>query len=1052
MNRIIRYFSSHGMMTNWLILLIMVAGIFGFTQLRRRVWPQIDFDYVNLNIAWPGASALEIEDGLTIPVEEQLKGLEGIERMVSTTSDGFLHIWIETTPDLPIERTVDRIRTAVESVPDYPEDARSPIVAQEPSWNRVMLLFVYGPEDLDVLQDVADEFRTDLLATGEVSQVDAWGMPQKEIRLSLSPTLLREYDLSADDIEQAVLASDLNIAAGSIQTGAENLEIRSYGRRSTAEAVAAVPIPVGDEVLLLGDLCRVSEEWPEEAVYTRANGRIAVGFDIMYTNAEDVLAISDTVDRLIEEASAEYGDLVTFKPFIRDSDQIEQRLGTLSLSGLLGLLLVVLILGAFLNLRLSLWVAFGIPFSFLGLFFIEWIMGITINEMSLFGMIMVLGILVDDGIVVGENIWTHWKEKGKAPLQAALDGTLEVLGPVTVSIVTTMVAFAPYFFIYGEMGQYTGQIGLVIILCLAFSLIEAAIILPVHLAHSKALGGAKRPAGALRRGLDRFQEGLVNKVYAPVLKTALAHRGLALAIMGAALLILVGALAGNHVKAMFFPEVEMPYSYVEIAFPAGTSSTVVDAVRDEVMATALDLGAEEPWSMPEAGYDNGVQDVLSWGEGRQVWVYLIMIPNEERAYSVSDFSSALNARMGPLPEAESVKVGQESAFGGYPVSIRFIGENPESLAKASGMLKAELAAIEGVKDISDDTPMGARELVFELNRRGRALGFSSFGVASQIRDGWYGREITTITDGPRRIPVVMRMDADQRRSLNQLDRFPVRSPAGDWVLTGDVVDYEVRRGLARIKRENGFRAVRVNAGFDDGKNDLNVVLAEVNNVIVPRILESVPDVSLSAGGQAEEVNRMMMSMLYAMLGALVVMFTILMTATGSVGQALVIMMLIPMGFVGAVYGHVVMGLPVSFISFLGVLALAGIIVNDSVVFISTYNRMVRSDGLDPDQAAFRTGLKRFRPILMTTLTTSIGLAPLIFQRSVGGQFLVPIAVSIAFGLLFGTFLTLILLPCVLSLMAGFQSRLQTRRARRRSRRRAPALMTEAALVVRKEDP
>lgn len=1051
MKKLINYFTSNGIITNLLILMIMAAGVFGFMQLRARVWPQMNYDYVNLEVSWPGASALEIEDGLTVPVEEKLKGLEGVDRMVSTTGDGYLHVWIEASPGIPVDKTVDKIRSAVESIPDYPEAANSPIVAQEPSWNRVMLLFIYGPENLDVLQDVSDDFRTDLLASGKVSQIDAWGMPEKEIRIDVSPAMLREYNISTDDIIAAIRASDLNVAAGTVQTGTENLSIRSYGRRSDAQSIAAITIPLSGENIPLGQLCDVSAAWPEDAVYTRANGRPAVGYDIMYTNNEDVLAISEAVDELIETYAAEYGDLVTFKPFIRDSDQIEQRLGTLSLSGLFGLLLVVLILGIFLNLRLSFWVAFGIPFSFLGLFLIEWLLDITINEMSLFGMIMVLGILVDDGIVIGENIWAHWKDQGKKPLQAAIDGTLEVLGPVTVSIVTTMVAFTPYFFIYGEMGQYTSQIGLVIILSLGFSLIEAAIILPVHLAHSKALSEGKKGPGALRRGLDRFQNSLLNRGYAPILRAALAHRGLSLAIMATALMILAGAMAGNHVKAMFFPEVEMPYSFIEMSFPAGTPSSVVDEVRDTVTATALSLGEEDEWTLLEEGYDNAIVDVLSWGNSRRVWLYFVMIPNEVRPWAMADFTSALNMRIPDIPETESLKIGEESAFGGYPISIRFVGEDPAALEEASELLKTELARLEGVKDIADDTPTGARELIFDVNSRGRALGLSPAWLASQIRDGWYGREVTRLTDGPRQLPVVIRMDSEQRRSLNQLDRYPVRTPAGEWVYAGDVMDYRLERGLAVIKRENGFRAIRVNAGFDDSVNDLNVVLAQVNNDIIPRILEDVPAVSMSAGGQAEDVNRMMMSMLYAMVGAMVVMFTILMTATSSVGQAALIMTLIPLGLVGAIFGHMIMGLPVSFISFLGVLALAGIIVNDSVVMISAYNRMVRKEGIPWREAVYQAGLRRFRPILMTTLTTSIGLAPLIFQRSVGGQFLVPIAVSIAFGLVFGTFLTLILLPCVLSLMAEFLEKWNLRREVRSARKNRSTLISEAAMVMGGED-
>ncbi len=1029
MKRLIEYFFTRRMVTNWLLLIVMAAGVFGFTQLRRRVWPQMDYDYITLDVSWPGAAALEVEEGLTIPIEERLRGLEGVERTVSTTGDGYVNVWIEADPRIPIDKTVDRIRTAVKSVPSYPQDADAPLVSQLDSWNRVMLLFIYGPEDKNVLEQVADEFRDQLLASGEVTQIDTWGMPRREIRLDVNPDILREYGLTADDISSAVQASDLNIAAGSIHTGRENLEIRSYGRRTSVEAIEQIPLNAGGEILSLGTVCSVSEEWPEETVYTRANGKPAVGFDIMYSNSEDVIAISKTVDGIIEKSEKKYGGLVHYKPFIRDSDQIEERLGTLSTSGLLGLLLVIIILGTFLNLRLSLWVAFGIPFSFLGLFFIEWILDITINEMSLFGMIMVLGILVDDGIVIGENIFSHWKEEGKDPLRAAVEGTREVLAPVAVSIVTTMIAFTPYFFLYGEMGQYTSQIGLVIILCLGFSLLEASIILPVHLAHSRALTVSGKEVSRPRRVLDRFQERLIHRMYAPLLRAALRHRGLALALMAAFLMILIGALAGNHIKSMFFPEVEMPYSYAEISFPAGTSAAVVNRVRDYVSDKARELGSEPEWNLPGKGYPNGVVDLLSWGGGQSVYVYFIMIPNEVRPYRVSRFSAALNERLGTIVEAESVKIGEESAFGGYPVSIRFTGNDAEALSEAADRLKEELRHIKGIKDIGDDQPLGSKELIFEVNRRGRALGLTPAYVASQIRDGWYGKEVTHLTDGTRQIPVVLRMSGEDRRSLNQLDRFPVRTPSGAWVMAGDVMDYTVERGLAWIKRENGYRAVRVNAGFDSSENDLNVVLSRINSEIVPAILADIPGVTLSAGGQAEEVQRMMNSMIFTMVGAMIVMFTILMIATGSVGQALVIMSLIPLGLVGAIYGHMIMGEPLSFISFLGVLALGGIIVNDSVVLIDAYNTMVRHKGIDPLKAAYTAGVKRFRPILMTTLTTSIGLAPLIFQKSMGGQFLIPIAISVAFGLLFGTFLTLILLPCVLSLMDQGKTRWKERQRR-----------------------
>ena len=1025
MKKVITYFASHGMITSWIILLVMVAGAFGLTQLRRRVWPEIEYNWITVSASWLNASALEVEESLTKPIEAQLNGLEGVSRLESSTFDGGLSISIEANPALPVKDTIDRIRTALRSISGLPKETSSPTVRRQRSWNRVMLVAIYGTEDMDRLQTIAADFRGSLLRTGKVSRINGGGLLTKEIVLEFSPAMLQARNIAAADIAAAVRAAGVNAAAGSVKTGTEELAIRSYAPRQTAEAVARIPIRVGNDTLLLGEICEVREQWPEDAFYARVNGRPAVHLNIMYTNSEDVLEISEAADILIAESSARYGDDITIEPMIRESDQIEERLGTLRNSGLMGLLLVVLVLGVFLNLRLSIWVAFGIPFSFLGLFFMKWLLGITINEMSLFGMIMVLGILVDDGIVIGENIWTHWKMGGKDPLRAAIDGTREVIVPVIVSIVTTMVAFAPYFFLYGDLGQYTGQIALVVILCLAFSLIEAAVILPVHLAHSKALSNRPgRHESRLRRGLDRFQEGLINRIYAPILKAALMHRGFALALMAAALLVMIGALAGGHVKMAFFPDVEAPYTLAKVTFPSGTSGEVMNRVRDSISRQAMELGREPEWTSPARGYDSGVRNVVSWGVGQRVFVLIIMIPNDARGYSPADFGTALNAVLDPIPEAEKVKVGDTSVFGGYPISVRFMGEDSRDLHRAADMLKEELTRIDGVNDIADDASDGTKELIFNLNPRGRALGLTTPLLANQIRDAWRGREITRVTAGSERIPVVLRVNPAERRSLNQLDRFPIRTPSGQWVLAGDVMDYRIDRGSAEIRRENGSRMIGVDAGLDDSANSLNVVLSEVNTKIVPRILSRFPSVSVSAGGQADDTKRMLKSMTASMAAALIIMFTILMTAAGSPGQALLIIALIPMGLVGAVFGHLIVGIPLSFLSFLGVVALAGIIVNDSVVFIACCNNLIRQGGISPRRAAFRTGLRRFRPILLTTITTAAGVAPLIFQTSEGGQFLIPIAVSMAFGLIFGTFLTLVLLPCVLTLMADVTGRLR----------------------------
>ncbi len=1016
MKKLISYFVGNRLLTNWLMILIFAAGTFGLLNLKKRIWPMIEFDWITIELSWPGASALEVEEALVLPLEERLRGIEGVEKVSSTASDGWANFGLETSSRSDIGRIMDKVRQEVDSA-GLPEDADKPVIYQETEWNRVMLLFIYGPDDPKLLEDVAEEFREELLRTGELTQIETWGFPREKIILEPRPERLTRYGLSLEDIEYAVRTGSLDLSAGSILTDSEQIRIRTYEKKREIPEFEELPVKVLDSgrILRLKDICTIRRGRAENAVYTRANGRNAVGLQIMYGYDEDVVAISKIVDEKLPEFQERYQDQVTFQTYIRDVDELHERLGTLTASGLGGLLLVMLILGLFLNTRISFWVAMGIPISFMGLVFLEWVMGITINEMSLFGMIMIIGILVDDGIVIGESIYDHWKRLGKSRKQAAVDGTMEVLSPVLVSIATTIVAFAPYFFIYGEMGKYVSQIGLVVIISLLFSLVEAVILLPAHLSHSAALSEKARRPGALRARLLAAQDTLVNRIYAPFLDFALGHRPFILSLLGAAVMISAGAFAGQHIKAAFFPEIESPYVYAEFSFPAGTTAATVDEFRERTEALMLDFGRS--WTENDRKHDNAVVDYLSWGNGTKLWIYLILIDNKEREFTVNEFSLALARQIPDDPVLESMFIGNDSLFGGSPISIRFLGRSDRELRRAAELFKDELTRIDGVKDIRDDTPLGEKEFVISLNDRGRALGLTTAGVSGQLRSGFYGSEIMSIQEGRNELPVLVRYPLAERDSLSRVEELLIKTPSGALIPFREIADYRLQRSRQRIRRENGYRSLRVMAGIDSEEAELNVVMNEINSRILPEILNRTEGVSLSQGGQAEQVNRMIRSMLFSMALALLLMFTLLLFQMKSWGQALLVLSLIPLGFLGAVYGHMIMGKPVSFISFLGSVALGGIIVNDSVVLIDCFNKKLRA-GIPRPLAIREAAVQRFRPIIMTTLTTSIGLTPLIFQKSVGGQMLVPIGISIAWGLIFGTFLTLAVLPVVLSLMSS----------------------------------
>lgn len=1031
MRKVIEYFIKHSVVTNWVMLVFCLAGIFALFNLNKRLNPKVEIEEVTVNVPYPGASAIEVEEGIVVKIEEALRGLEGVERVTSTSSDGFGSVDVEFPPGYDMNKAVQNVRNAVTSISSYPTGAEKPVVYQSTQWSRALLLTIYGTEDLATLKEVVEDFRDDLLRTGAVSNVNWWGIPAREISIEVAPEDLRRYRLTIGDIAQAVRNSNLNISSGSVLTDQEEILIRSYNTRYEADELGGIEVvsAIDGRRIKLADIATVREQWPENVFYSEVNGQRSVGVNVMYSINEDVIEITEVTERLAAEYEARYAGLIKFDTFIKDTEELEERLSLMTTNGLIGLVLVLLLLGIFLNVRLSFWVALGIPFSLLGMFFILWLLDISINEMSLFGIIMVIGILVDDGIIIGESIYSQFEKYGKKPIEAAIDGTLDVIKPVSISIATTIVAFVPYFFFYGMLGKYVWQIAAVVIICLLFSLVEAAIILPAHLAHSRALRERPEARNFLSRMRGKLEGGLrfvTDRLYGPALRFCLRNRWAVSAAVVAVVLVIAGLFQGQHVRAQFFPEIEPPYARVQAELPAGTAAEVAEGVRDRLVESSVSFASS--WDHPERGEQNPVQGYVSWMSGNTINVFFVLPGGEERDYSVSAFSDGLAEHLGEFPEAENIVVGGFS-FGGTPISVRFESTDYEQLLKAKDLLKEELRSIAGVKDIRDDTPLGNNEFVVSLKPKGQALGFTVRDLTGQLRQGFYGEEVMRLQKGRDEVKVWVRFPKEDRVSIAQIENMKVRTPGGDYVSFKEVADYRIERGVRRIRHENGSRAVTVYADLDYSQNDLNVVLSDVNREIVPAVLSQVDGVRRAqGGGQQEEVQKMVGSMTFTMGLAVIVMFTILLFLLKSYIQTALIMGLIPLGVIGAVIGHYIVGIPVSILSFLGIVALAGIIVNDSVVLVDRYNKLIAS-GYAVFDALQEAAMSRFRPIVLTTVTTFGGLAPIILLRSEQGQFLVPMAVSVAFGLLFGTLLTLVLLPS--ALYAASDLRVLVRRKRSR---------------------
>lgn len=1012
----VNYFIKHSVITNWIMLVICIAGIFGLANLNKRLDPKMELEQVNINVPYPGASAIEVEEGIITKIEENLRGLEGIEKITSVSQDGYGSIDVEIETDYDMNKAIQNIKNSVNSVSSYPTGAEKPVVYQQTQWSRAIMLSIFGPDDLFTLKKIVEEFRDELYASGKISNVMTWGIPSREISIEVSPDDLIRHKLTIGDISDAVRASNLNISSGSVITNQQEILIRSYNKRYQAPELEDIEVvsSINGRKIKLIDIADVKEQWPENRFYSEYNGKRSVGFNVMYNNNEDVLEIDEFTTELAEKYEEKYAGLVEFNTFIKEVDELEERIDLLSTNGLVGLVLVLVVLGLFLNVRLAGWVALGIPISLLGMLFVLYALDISINQFSLFGMIMVIGILVDDGIIIGEAIYNQMEKHDKTPVQAAIDGTLEVIKPVTISIITTIVAFLPYFYFYGMLGKHVWQIAAVVIFALLFSLVEALIILPAHLAHSKALEERKKSDSPnlftrIQDKWDRILDWVLNKFYAKLLKVALEYRYAVSASVAAIIIVMAGLFIGNHVSVKFFPDIVPPYARMQVEVPAGISAEVADKIRDKLIDKALAFSNE--FRDTTEGHPAAIQNFTSWMNGNTINVFFVLPGSEFRDFTVTDFSNELAAYIGDVPEAENIIVGGWS-FGGTPISVRFQSSNYSELIKAKDLLKEELKSIDGVKDIRDDTPLGNNEFVVDLKPKGKALGFTLRDLTNQLRQGFYGQEVMRLQRGRDEVKIWVRFKKEDRVSIGQIENLKVITPLGEYVPFKEVATYDIQRSVRSIRHEDGQRAITVFADLDDSKNDLGVVLEELNASVVPGVLAQVDGVTRKFGGQAEEVQKMIESIQASMTIALVVMFTILMFLLKSYMQTTLIMSLIPLGIIGAVIGHYIVGIPVSILSFLGIVALAGIIINDSVVLVDKYNNMLR-EGTDVPDALFDAGMRRFRPIILTTITTSIGLAPIILMKSEQAQFLVPMAVSVAFGLIFGTFITLIMLPAAL---------------------------------------
>ena len=1025
MRGMIDWFSRNTVAANLLMLLIIVSGVIAALNVKEEVFPEFELDMINITVPYLGAAPEEVEDAVSVRIEEAIQGLDGIKQITSTASEGSGSVVVELELGADARKVVDDIKGRVDAIDTFPAETEKPIVREMTARNQVVDIAISGQTDEFTLKTIAERVRDELGSYPEVSQVDIVSARPYEIAIEVSETALRRHGLTFADVARAVRRTSLDLPGGSVRSVSGEILLRTIGqayRGDEFERLVLMTRADGTR-LLLGDVATVVDGFAETDQFARFDEAPTIMVSVFRTGDQSALDIGDLVGDYVERTQALLPDGISITVWQDSSQILRSRLTLMFRNGLTGFALVFVLLALFLELRLAVWVSLGIPISFLGaIALLPWL-DVSINDISSFAFILVLGIVVDDAIIVGENIFTHQERHGDG-LRGAIDGAQEISKPVVFAVLTTVAAFSPLMFVPGMMGKIFRLIPLVVIPCLLFSLVESLAILPAHLSHMPKRtrrGPWTRFQGLFANGLKLF----IKKVYTPGLELGLRWRYLTAAAGAAMLILTLGMVGGGLVNFQFFPNVEADFMAAAVTMPQGTPASVTSEavgkleegaarVREEVLRTtgsdafthAYAAVGDQPMASRSGGPIGPVRSMTASHLGE---VTIELAPAEVRTITSEELGNRWREMTGPIPEAVEVSFNASMMSPGDDVDVQFAGADLDELRAAADEVKARLRNYAGVYEISDSFREGKQEMKLGIKPAAEALGLTLQDLGQQVRQAFYGEEAQRIQRGRDDIRVMVRYPSSERRSLGDLENMRVRTPDGGEVPFGQVAVVEPGRGYASITRVNRNRTVNVTASVDPTVTSAGEVLTDLETEILPEVLARYPGVFYSFEGAMAEQQESIAGLQLGFVVGLFVIFALLAVPLKSYVQPLIIMTAIPFGLVGAVWGHMVMGLDVTMMSMFGLVALTGVVVNDSLVMVDFINRK-REKHVDLTVAVREAGVSRFRSILLTSLTTFFGLVPLMVERSFSAAFLVPMAVSLAFGVIFATFITLILVP------------------------------------------
>ena len=1019
------WMTSNAVAANLLMVMLIAGGLLMMPRIKQEVFPEANADIITISMAYPGASPEEVEEGIVMAIEEAVQGLDGVKEVTSTASEGVGSVVVELLTGHDHDDALADVRTAVDRITSFPEEVERPDIAIMSNRSRAIALVIHGNLEELTLRELAEEARADLLQNHNITLVEIDGVRPLEISIEISQSNLRRYGVTLEQVAQAVRRSSIDLPSGGIRTDGGEVLLRLSERReigSEFEEIIVLSRPDGTAVSL-ADIAIVDDGFRENDQETYFNGERAVRVNVFRVGNQTPIEVSEAVHDYMADRAENLAPGVSMAIWADTSEMYRGRIGLLLKNGYLGLTLVLLILGLFLEIRLAFWVTLGIPISFLGAMLLMPSMGVSLNMISLFAFILTLGIVVDDAIVVGEAVYKH-RQDGKKPVHAAIDGVREVAMPVVFSILTTIVGFMPMLFVPGFMGKFFRVIPLITIAVLLISLVESLFILPAHLAHSK---GA-RSTGFLgfihkmQQGFSRAVERHVDKFYLPIVKKAVAYRYLTLAIAFASLFVTFGVIKGR-LDWSFMPKIESDVILVPLAMPFGTPVEETREMHDRLVETAVEtfgeLGSQIDHSRGILA-QVGSSGEFAFGVGRgfgqsashlaQVSVFLV--PAEERDFTAAEFVQVWRERVGEVPGVESIRYRYTTGPGSRDsIQLQLSHNDMGTLEQAAESMTDQINEFEGVMYADDGFSLGKEQLDIRLRPHARALGLSEVELARQLRSSFFGSEAVRLQRGRDELRVYVRLPDDERRSEYDLESLMVRTSQGGEIPLRAAAEVTRGRAFTSINRRQGRRILTIAVGLDDEVTNATKVIASVERDVLPELIANTPGLSYDFVGRQQEQRETMGSLRRGGLLALLGMFALMAIAFRSYLQPAIIMTTIPFGIVGATIGHIVMGYDLSLMSVLGMVALSGIVVNDSLILIAATNKF-RENGMSRFEAVAAGGARRFRPIVLTSLTTFFGLAPMIIETSVQARFLVPMAISLGFGVLFATAITLLVVPAI----------------------------------------